>query len=61
MHTDYAPDEITEDHIENMCDDLRCALITILENDGGDDEDYDKAVQILQHIDGLLHDMTPDE
>jgi hypothetical protein len=58
MHTSYEPEEITEDYIENVCDDLRCALINVLDNDGAEEE-YDSAIDELRHIDAMLDAMVP--
>jgi hypothetical protein len=50
----YAPDEITEDYIENICDDLKCALTNVLE---GDAEEADKADEIIGHLEGLADEL----
>ena len=61
MHTSYAPDEITEYYIENCCDDLRCALVNVLDNeDEYQEEMYDDAVAQIKHISALLDAMMPE-
>jgi len=60
MHTSFAPDQIDEDYIENICEDLRCALINVLDNPGEQDE-YDRAVDEMRHIGATLDAMMPDE
>jgi hypothetical protein len=52
--TMYAPDEITEDYIENICEDLICALANVLE---GDPEEADKADEIIGHLQGMLSEL----
>jgi len=54
------PDEIDEDMIENLCEDLACAMVNVYDNQG-DDEEYDKAVEIMKHAQALLDMMTPDD
>jgi hypothetical protein len=57
MHSDYAPEgEITEDVIENACDDLRLALVNMLDNPG-DAEEYDRAIEELKHVGALLEEL----
>ena len=56
MHTDFAPDEVTEDYIELVCDDLRDKLNNVL-NNHGDLESYDEACQQLNHIGAMLDDI----
>jgi len=60
MHTDYAPDSITLDYIENVCGDLQCALIDLLEN-GYNEHDYDRATEILKHLDAMVDAMVADD
>jgi len=54
---DYAPDEITEDYIEIVCGDLQCAIGNVFNNDGDDEEEYDKAITLLSHISRMLDDI----
>lgn len=55
-----SPDEITEDSIEIICGDLQCAMQNVLVNEG-DDEEYDKAIEIMKHASAVLNMMMPDE
>lgn len=54
MHSSYAPDEIDEDYIENTCDDLKIAMINILEN-GGDEEECNKAQSLLRLLERIIY------
>lgn len=62
MHTSYAPEELTEDYIENCCEDLRGILINVMRNDGAEQEqEYDHACQQINHISAMLDAMMPEE
>ena len=54
-----APDEITEDYIEHVCDSLKCEIINILENDDEEfkQEAYDNASLWLDHIRQMMDDL----
>lgn len=52
-------EEIDEEYIENVCDDLRCQLINLLNNKGEDD--YDNASQVIGHIGCMIDQMVDDE
>ena len=53
----FRPQEINEDSIENLCEDLRCALVTLYDNEGGDEEDYDNAIMMLRQLDALADEL----
>jgi archaellum component FlaC len=42
-----------QDQIENACDDLRCALIDVVDN-GGDAEEVERAKEFIAQIETLL-------
>jgi hypothetical protein len=50
---------IDDDFIENICENLRCALISVLHNPG-DEDDYDMAVDEMRNIGRVLDEMTPE-
>ena len=56
MHTSYAPDEITEDYIENQCDDLHDCLINVFNNDL-DEEFNTQAESQINHLTAMLEEM----
>ncbi len=55
----FKMDEIDEDYIENVCDDLRCQLINLLNNKGQDD--YDNASEVIGHIGDMIDQMVDDD
>ncbi len=50
--------EITQDDIENACDDLKCEMENVLNNDGdSQDEMYDNAINCIRNIQSQLDSM----
>ncbi len=52
-------EEIDEEYIENVCDDLQCQLINLLNNKGQDD--YDNACQVIGHIGDMIDQMIDED
>lgn len=52
-------EEIDEEYIENVCDDLRCQLINLLNNKSQDD--YDNASNVIGHIGDMIDQMVVDD
>ncbi len=49
---------ITQDDIENVCDDLKCEMENVLNNDGDyQDEMYDNAIDCIRIIQSQLDSM----
>ena len=46
--------EIDEDYIDNICEDLRCYMVNVLDNPGDNDLEYETASKHINHISSAL-------